>query len=101
MENLNLKKLKLKLLKEVEDINYFMRVEYTVPINWFNDVKEIIYTTMHFAPKDIITKYEISFDGSDDKNEYWMIKIYSKSNKETVQNYLNGSSTRAEKYTVL
>ena len=86
--------------KKLDD-KFFFRVEYTVSKGWFGDAEEIIKTCLHFAPTNIVSKYDISYEGIDGKDEKYSIKIYSNSDKETLQKYLDSHSTRAESYKVL
>ncbi len=86
--------------KKLDD-KFFFRVEYTVSKGWFSDAEEIIKTCLHFAPTNIVSKYDISYEGIDGKDEKYSIKIYSNSDKETLQKYLDSHSTRAESYKVL
>jgi hypothetical protein len=99
MENFDLKKAKERLLNESP--THFFRVRYTAPIGWWDDTKEIIYTNMHFAPNNIVSDYEISYEGKDSKDEVYLVKIYSNVDKDTLQKFLDRKSTTAEKYTVL
>lgn len=83
------------------DNKFFFRVEYTVSSTWYTDAKEVISTTLHFAPTNIVSKYDISYEGIEGKDDKYLIKIYSNSDKETLQKYLDSHSTRAESYKVL
>jgi hypothetical protein len=83
------------------DNKFFFRVEYTVSSTWYTDAKEVISTTLHFAPNNIVSKFDIEFDSDNGKELKYLIKIYSNSDKETLQKYLNSHSTRAENYKVL
>lgn len=99
MENFDIAKWKKNFLNE--SATHFFRVSYAVSKGWFRDAEEIVKTNMHFAPKNIVSDYEISYEGIDSENENYLIKVYSNVDKQTLQTYLDGSSTRAEKYVVL
>ena len=83
---------------------YFHRLEYIIPKSWFYNPSEVIKITLHFAPKNIVIKYDISFDREIEiQNEIYLIyliKIYSSVGKLELQEYLNFNSTRIEKWIV-
>lgn len=99
MENLNISEWKKNYLNE--SATHFFRIRYTAPKGWYGDAKEVIKTNMHFAPDNIVSDYEITYEGTDSENENYLIKIYSNVDKQTLQIYLDGHSTRVEKYVVL
>lgn len=99
MQNFNISEWKRQYLNE--SATHFFRVNYTVPIDWYDDAKEVVKTTLHFAPDKIVSDYVVTYEGNTSSNEEYSIKIYSKVDKNTLQSYLDRKSTRVENYVVL
>ena len=88
-------------INKVDNSKYFMRIEYIVDTRLFNEPDEVLKATLHFAPKDIINKYEISYIGNEGKKSKWLVKVYSNKNKIEMQKYLDTHVIRGEEYKVL
>lgn len=94
----------IKNMYSIETPRYFYNIKYTVPTNWYNDTREVINTTLHFSNDEMINKtpkYKIKYDGEDNGNEVYLIKVYSNVDKVTLNKYLDGQSTRVENYEIL
>ena len=81
-----------------ESSKYLINIEYRVGKDWFNDPMEVLKTALHF--NTIIDSYEIKSTSYEGKDFVADIKLISKVDKDTMRRYLDGHSTRAEKYTI-
>lgn len=89
-------------LKESSIVNesnkYLINVEYRVKKSWYTDPLEVLKTTMHFNTE--IYSYEIKSTEYESDDFVADIKIISKIDKPALRKWLDGHSTRAEKYTI-
>jgi hypothetical protein len=81
-----------------ESSKYLINVEYRVSKDWFNDPLEVLKTALHF--NTVIDSYEIKSTSYEGKDFVADVKLISKIDKSTMRKYLDGQSTRAEKYTI-
>ena len=80
---------------------YFFRVLFAIDRNWYNNTREAINVTFHFAPKEIIKKYEIEQDETVNNKLQFLVKVHSNVTKKEFAQWLKSSTTRAEEFKVL
>ena len=90
-------------INESKNPEFFFNIEVKIGKKAFNLGSEDEIVNMQFQGAkidELIQSFDVKYNGSDNKYFEYYAKVYSFVDKETLQKYFDGKSTRNEKYTI-
>jgi hypothetical protein len=84
-----------------ENEKFLINLTYEVPQDWFGDPDEVVKTNLFGAKADKkIESYDIKSTKREGGKYVAEIKVISNLSKPDLQKYLDGNSTRIEKFSI-